>query len=212
MKDYIEESRKHFNGQAKEYDENTSAYFSGPAKISCEDIRSYLEKIEFSNLLDIGCGTGWLIQNLQKEHESKYYGIDISENMLEKAKEKKIPNSDFMLGKSDKLPYDDETFDIVTCVQSFHHYPDSDKAMKEAYRVLKKDGLYILSDSGVGGIGKWIDNNLLFKIMKSGDCRVDNREGIAKRMKSHHFDIVRNEKIKGMIYTVIGKKNIKSKV
>ena len=37
------------------------------------------------------------------------------------------------------------------CSQSFHHYPYQDEAVDEVYRVLKKGGLYILSDSGFGG-------------------------------------------------------------
>ena len=204
--DYKEQSRQHFNKQAKEYDENTSSYFSGPAKISCEDIRVYLENNTYEKLLDIGCGTGWLINSLAKQRSAQYFGLDISENMLQRAKDKNIPNATFVIGSSDDLPYEDEMFDIVTCVQSFHHYPDSKKAMQEAYRVLKKGGLYILSDTGIGGIGGWIDNNILFKLMKSGDCITDNKKGIANKMEKCNFKVTRCDKIKGFIYTVIGKK------
>ena len=204
--DYKEQSRQHFNKQAKEYDENTSSYFSGPAKISCEDIRVYLENNTYEKLLDIGCGTGWLINSLAKQRSAQYFGLDISENMLQRAKDKNIPNATFVIGSSDDLPYEDEMFDIVTCVQSFHHYPDSKKAMQEAYRVLKKGGLYILSDTGIGGIGGWIDNNILFKLMKSGDCITDNKKGIANKMEKCNFKVIRCDKIKGFIYTVIGKK------
>ena len=204
MKDYIEESRQHFNKQASEYDENTTTYFSGPAKLSCEDVRKYLEKVEYSKLLDVGCGTGWLIDNLAKQHGAIYHGIDISENMLEKAKSKNIKNAKFTLGCSDKLPYEDNTFDIVTCVQSFHHYPQQDAAIEEAYRVLKEGGLYILSDTGIGGIGGWFDNNILFKIMKSGDCKTQNKKQVARKMNSHGFDIIRNDTLKPLIYTIVG--------
>ncbi|MCZ9966165.1 class I SAM-dependent methyltransferase [Brachyspira hyodysenteriae] len=98
-------------------------------------------------------------------------------------------------------------FDIVTCIQSFHHYPMyPDEAMKEVYRVLKKGGIYILSDTGVGGIAAWIDNNILFKVMKSGDCRTENKEGISKRMLKNGFDVIDKREIKGFIYSVVGKK------
>ena len=39
------------------------------------------------------------------------------------AKSKNIINAEFILGSADKLPFDDNSFDVVTCIQSFHHYP-----------------------------------------------------------------------------------------
>ena len=206
MKDYKEESRQHFNRQAKEYDENTSFSFSYAGKVSCEDVRKYLKDIPFEKLLDVGSGTGWLIDHLSKEHNAKFDGIDISENMLEKAKSKNIKNATFCLGQSDKLPYEDESFDVVTCVQSFHHYPDQEKAMKEVFRVLKKGGLYIISDTGWGGLLAWIDNNILIKIVKTGDCKITNKKGLSRKMEENGFKVIRSEKLKFVIYTVVGKK------
>ena len=206
MKDYIEESRQHFNNQAKEYDENTSLTYSMGGKISCADIENYLKDNKYNKLLDIGCGTGWLLDNLSKQRDAEYHGIDLAENMLEVAKGKNIPNATFCLGNAQELPYEDETFDIVTCSQSFHHYPDSKKAIQEAYRVLKKGGMYILSDSGVGGFGKWFDEHILFKLIKSGDCVTYNRKGIAKKMQSCGFKVIRCEQLKSVIYTVVGVK------
>ena len=107
---------------------------------------------------------------------------------------------------ADSLPYDDNSFDIVTCIQSFHHYPDPDKSMLEVYRVLKPNGLYILSDTGVGGIGAWFDNNILFKLMQSGDCHTGNRKDLARRMEKNGFRKVKSKQLKGFIYTVIGQK------
>ena len=206
MDKHIEQSRIHFNNQAKEYDNNTTYYFSGGAKISCEDTRLFLKDTSYTKLLDIGCGTGWLIDNLSKQHNAEYYGIDISENMLEVSKGKNIPNANFCLGNALELPYADETFDVVTCIQSFHHYPDSLKAMQEAYRVLKKGGIYIISDTGVGGLAGWLDNNIFFKFLKSGDCVTDSRKGIAKKMENCGFEVTRCEQLKSFIYTVVGKK------
>ena len=78
--------------------------------------------------------------------------------------------------------------------------------MAEAWRVLKPGGLYILSDTGIGGIGGWIDNHLLFPLMKSGDCHTTNRKGIARRMESAGFAVVESRQVQGLIYTVTGKK------
>ena len=122
------------------------------------------------------------------------------------AKGKVIPGAEFVSGSADKLPYPDESFDIVTCSQSFHHYPYPEKAMQEAMRVLPPRGLYILSDTGIGGIGAWIDNHILFKLATSGDCHTTNRKGIEKMMEDAGFTITDSRQIKRMIYTVTGKK------
>ncbi|MCZ9955677.1 class I SAM-dependent methyltransferase [Brachyspira hyodysenteriae] len=207
MKDYEKLSKEHFNKQASIYDEKDTIYYSKYGKISCNYMSEYLKNIDYNKLLDIGCGTGYLINMLKKyKATAEFYGLDLSEEMINISKSKNIKDAEFILGSANKLPFNDNTFDIVTCIQSFHHYPYPDEAMKEVYRVLKKGGIYILSDTGVGGIAAWIDNNILFKIMKSGDCRTENKEGISKRMLKNGFDVIDKKQIKGFIYSVVGKK------
>lgn len=207
MKDYEKLSKEHFNKQASIYDERDTIYYSKYGKISCNYVSEYLKNIDYNKLLDIGSGTGYLINMLKKyKATAEFYGLDLSEEMINISKSKNIKDAEFILGSANKLPFNDNTFDIVTCIQSFHHYPYPDEAMKEVYRVLKKGGIYILSDTGVGGIAAWMDNNILFKIMKSGDCRTENKEGISKRMLKNGFDVIDKKQIKGFIYSVVGKK------
>ena len=163
--------------------------------------------VPYEALLDVGCGTGFLIDILATRKPARYCGMDLSDGMIRVAKSKKIPDAEFTVGSADRLPYPDESFDIVACSQSFHHYPYPEKAMLEAKRVLKPGGLYILSDTGIGGVGAWIDNHILFKLMKSGDCHTTNRKGIEKMMAGAGFTVVDSRQIRGMIYTVTGKKN-----
>ena len=151
-------------------------------------------------------GTGLLIDILTKQKAARYCGVDLSDEMIRVAKSKSITGAEFLVGSADRLPYPDESFDIVTCSQSFHHYPYPEKAMQEAMRVLKSGGLYILSDTGIGGLGAWIDNHILFKLAKSGDCHTTNRKGIEKMMASTGFTIADSRQVKGMIYTVTGRK------
>ncbi|MEI0798650.1 class I SAM-dependent methyltransferase [Brachyspira intermedia] len=206
MKDYEKLSKEHFNKQASIYDEKDTIYYSKYGKISCNYVSEYLKNIDYNKLLDIGSGTGYLINMLKDKEMTEFYGLDLSEEMIKIAESKNIKNAQFILGSANKLPFDDDTFDIVTCIQSFHHYPYPNEAMREAYRVLKKGGLYILSDTGVGGIAAWIDNHILFKIMKSGDCHTENKEGISKLMIKNGFKVIDKKQIKGFIYSVIGKK------
>ncbi|MDO4867308.1 MAG: methyltransferase domain-containing protein [Clostridia bacterium] len=206
MKDYEALSKKHFDGQAAEYDQRDTYYYSQNGKISCRDIAEQIKGVSYEALLDVGCGTGFLIDMLAKQKPARYCGVDLSDEMIRVAKGKGIHGAEFVVGSADRLPYPDGSFDIVTCSQSFHHYPYPEKAMQEAKRVLKPGGLYILSDTGIGGIGAWIDNHILFKLAKSGDCHTTNRKGIERMMASAGFTITDSRQIKGMIYTVTGKK------
>ena len=206
MKDYEALSKKHFDSQASEYDARETAYYSKYPKISCRDVADRLRSTSYEKLLDVGCGTGYLFELFLAQWEAEYHGLDLSPEMLKMAKAKFSGRVTLVEGSADRLPYADHSFDVVTCIQSFHHYPDPDKAMQEAFRVLKPGGLYILSDTGVGGIGGWIDNHILFPLMKSGDHHTENRHGIARRMEKNGFTVVEKQQIKGFIYTVIGRK------
>ena len=143
----------------------------------------------------------WLFRILSNQIKRKKKGYV--------AEKKQIPGTVYAEGSSERLPYADESFDVVTCSQSFHHYPHPEKAMAEAFRVLKAGGLYILSDTGVGGFGAWIDNHILFKLARSGDCRTTDRKGIAKMMAQTGFTVTDSRQVKGFIYTVTGKKTVK---
>ncbi|MCM1284928.1 MAG: class I SAM-dependent methyltransferase [Acetobacter sp.] len=209
MKDYLELSKKHFDGQSKIYDETNTAYYSKYPKISCRDVAEKLNNIEYNTMLDIGCGTGYLIDILQKQRAADYYGLDLSPEMLKVAKSKLSDSVALTEGYSDKLPYNDNTFDVVTCIQSFHHYPKPEKAMAEAYRVLKPGGLYILSDTGMGRCPKFmyaIYNKLIVKHFNTGDYAAYSNNDIQNRMCAAGFKIQDAQDITKFIYTVIGVK------
>ena len=204
MRDYEELSRRHFDKQAKVYDETNTMMYSKYPKISCKDVFDYLKDKPFTDLLDVGCGTGYFIDMFSNERKANYIGLDLSEEMINVSQEKKIENAKFIVGYADKLPFEDNSFDVVTCIQSFHHYPETQGAMREAYRVLKKGGMYILSDTGVGGFAKWMFNHITYKLIKSGDCETDTRQGISRKMEQCGFKVVRCEQLQGSIYTVVG--------
>jgi ubiquinone/menaquinone biosynthesis C-methylase UbiE len=116
-----------------------------------------------SNFLDIGCGTGWAVRytaSLSKE-QGNFVGIDMSEGMIAKAKENAtgIKNISFYKASSEELPLESNYFDVVICTMSFHHYLNPEKALSEAYRVLKQKGrIYVLDVTTDDFLTRWIDN------------------------------------------------------
>ena len=208
-KDFVELSKNWFNKQAPVYDETNTVLYSKYGKISCKNIYDYLKDKEYEKLLDIGCGTGYLINMLSKDYNAEFTGLDLSPEMIKQAKSKNIKNATFVEGRSDELPFEDNTFNIVTCSQSFHHYPETNKPMKEAWRVLKTGGLYILSDTGVGPfkmLGVKVDDFIYRHFSNTGDCNVSYMEKTAREMQDNGFMIIKSEKLSTFIYTVVGKK------
>lgn len=204
--DYERLSREHFDRQAPEYDQRDTWYYSREGKISCRDVARRLNNSRYSRLLDVGCGTGYLFELLRPAGDSEWVGIDISPRMIEIARAKNIPGAEFLVGPANRLPFADASFDVVVCSQSFHHYPYQREAMNEVWRVLKPGGLYILADTGLGGLGGWFDNHILFKLLRSGDCKIRNRFGIEKMMRKNGFEVLESYNLTWMIYTVVARK------
>jgi SAM-dependent methyltransferase len=86
-------------------------------------------------VLDIGCGTGVFLR-LAAERGAKPFGLDASETLLEIARSH-LPDADLRLGEMQALPYEDDTFDLVTGFNSFFFATDLVEALREAGRVAK---------------------------------------------------------------------------
>ena len=97
-------------------------------------------------VLDVGTGTGKVLIALEKQHpDAYYYGIDISQGMLDKTD----PSYGFELSirEMESLHgFQDEDLDLVTARMVFHHARNLEMAMDEVYRVLKPGGSFILCE------------------------------------------------------------------
>lgn len=92
------------------------------------------------SLLDIGCGSGVLCK-MAYDKGFKITGLDAAPEMLKEA-EKRVPQGSFYEGDMESLPFDNETFDVVTAVTSIHIANNPANAVREAARVLKKGGQF----------------------------------------------------------------------
>ncbi len=107
-----------------------------------QEVYDYLKsftKVSNPRTLDIGCGTGLATRELQK-NGFEVIGLDKDEIMIETAKKygKDIPYS---VAKAEQLPFEGDTFDIVTAFTAFHWFTHK-KAVNEIKRVLKDGGIF----------------------------------------------------------------------
>jgi len=104
-----------------------------------------------ASVLDVGCGTGVLLQRLGERWPSaRLSGLDAAPGMVGVAAGR-LAQADVRLGFAESLPWPDATFDLVTTSLSFHHWRDKAAGIREAARVLRPSGQFILAD--VGGDG-----------------------------------------------------------
>lgn len=94
------------------------------------------------NILEIGCGWGALVRELNKNKFLKTWGNDISDEAIAYCNSRKMNN--ILKMDAAKLNYDSDYFDVIIAADVLEHIEDEGAALKEAYRVLKKDGIFII--------------------------------------------------------------------
>jgi SAM-dependent methyltransferase len=100
-----------------------------------------------SRVLDVGCGTGELLEHLQ-EHGARPSGVDPASRMVELARARAV-GADVRTGELERLPFDDDAFDALLAVNAFQFADDQDRALAEAGRVL--------APGGVLGLAGWAE-------------------------------------------------------
>lgn len=91
-------------------------------------------------ILDVGCGTGANLLMLSQYGDAE--GVDVSEDALTFCRERGLEQ--VKLGAAEKLPYDDDTFDLVTALDVVEHLDDDLAGLREMRRVLRPGGRVLL--------------------------------------------------------------------
>lgn len=138
-KEVIKSNLKFFSAKAADYNKEEPSY--RPENISRVNkiLKDCLKKKKNARILDIGCGTGFII-DIAKKYTPNIFGVDISPDMLH---EVNLEHGMVKLSRADtaNLPLKDNYFDLCTAYGFLHHLYDVNSTFKEAYRCLKKGGI-----------------------------------------------------------------------
>ncbi|MCK6455772.1 MAG: class I SAM-dependent methyltransferase [Phycisphaerae bacterium] len=119
------------------------------------------------DMLDVGCGTGtWPAMVAATELPvGRLVGLDYAYAMCRLAHEKAAAIDDaaiqFVNGDSEHLPFADASFDLVTCSNSFHHYPHQGAVVREFRRLLRPGGRLMIIDGFRDNLIGWIAFDVL---------------------------------------------------
>jgi SAM-dependent methyltransferase len=117
-----------------------------------EEVTYWIEKtqagkpISAAKLLDLGCGTGGMLQHLQQRFENLVaFGLDYSALALEFAKER--TRCSLLQADVKKIPFVKKSFDFVLCLDVLYTreaYPGFQNTLSEIYYLLRENGIFVL--------------------------------------------------------------------
>ncbi len=156
--------------------------------------KQIIKKLQFSSCLDVGCASGYMVAQVAKEFpNAKYFGVDIYDKAIEYAKTK-YPNIKFKIASSEKLPFKNETFDLILFYETIEHVRNPKNTLKEIQRVLKKNGTLILTmDSGsfLFRVIWWIWENTTGKVWRGAHLHPFTHKGLEKLIVYSKYKIKR---------------------
>jgi len=194
-----EENLKKYDRIAHEYDTSLDG------KLTAKFKQKVLELCSVSNgdkVLDIGCGNGKLIYEISRKAEIKAYGIDISPNMIKVCRQR-YQGIDFKIMNSEKLLFDDGSFDLLTICCVLHHLDEPQDFFKESHRVLKMGGTLIVGEPWLPfglGLANWIlpllkpEDNKVFSHKHLKSLFVDNGFSITEIYKKEIKQVIKAKK------------------
>lgn len=188
--EYKARSKSYFDEISSDYSSTLAGKYTEPMHHAL--IRE-LEGKNFRTLLDVGSGNGTFLSIVLNKFDVEVSGIDISPGMIEKSKELLDGRADLKVGDSEHLPWNDGSFDVITCIASFHHYPGPELVLQEMKRVLRPGGILMIADPFTPNELLRFFLNILIKFSRSGDVRIYSRKEMQELLEKCGFTLIRWE-------------------
>ncbi|MGM7722558.1 class I SAM-dependent methyltransferase [Metabacillus sp. Hm71] len=109
-------------------------------------LKELLPELKNKRVLDLGCGFGWHCRYAREQQASSVIGIDISEKMLQKAREKTDdPFISYIQLPIEDIDFSEAFFDVVISSLAFHYIESFEPICKKVYECLKPNGSFVFS-------------------------------------------------------------------
>ncbi|MFC1944521.1 class I SAM-dependent methyltransferase [Chloroflexota bacterium] len=103
-----------------------------------------LESSSQMSILDVGCGYGFLLDVAMSYGIQNATGLDVSQNAIRHAKQR-APLAKYVHSTIEDCSFEDQSFDIITCLGTIEHVADTELALKQMNRILKSNGKILIN-------------------------------------------------------------------
>lgn len=180
--DQAEKTKKHFDSIASTYSDSSDGRFCESAY---KPILQELGQYKLGKWLDVSCGTGTVLSIL-KDSPLEKYGVDFSEKMIEEARRNVGDDVRLYVASAEEMPFDKETFDVVTCSFAFHHYVRPAAVLRELRRIMKPEATLIIVDPYLPLPLRLLINPLL-RFSNHGDYHMYGQRELERMMRVNDF-------------------------
>ncbi len=178
MQEWKEKRRtmRHYDQQATIYD----VQYLGEQNAKIEDALSRTELKPYELVLDLGCGTGFLFQHIDKSIRL-LVGLDISLNVLQEAKKrtKNLSNIILIRAEADNTPFPESTFDRIFAITLLQNMPTPLKTIREMKRIGKPKATFVMT-----GLKKKFTQESFVNLLKMAQLKLSTLK-TDDRLKGH---------------------------
>ena len=183
MVSFNEKSKKSYNSKADNYENTLDGKFTRRFK---QLLAEMIELEEAQNVLDFGCGNGYLLSLLNERKPINGFGIDVADRMIKNAKSRN-PGMEFHVSGCESTPFHDCSMDVLTVCAAYHHFPDTNAFAKEAARLIKPNGKIYIAEVYFSSFLRKVCNPFI-PLSKAGDVRFYSPDEIVNEFSRFGFE------------------------
>jgi len=145
---------REYTALATTYDHRWATYLDASLRMTL----TVVDGLPAGRILDVACGTGLLLENLANRPDNpELVGVDRVPAMLDVARQRLGRDVTLLECEAAELPFDDASFQLATCTNALHYFPDGAAALLEIRRVITASGHLVLTD--------WCRNYLWMRLL-----------------------------------------------
>ncbi|HNU68874.1 MAG TPA: methyltransferase domain-containing protein [Myxococcota bacterium] len=153
-------------------------------------VLKFIKPTEGQRVLEVGCGAGNVLEQIVG---ADLTGIDLSDHLLEKARERLRQRARLLKADAAALPFEDGWFGVVYCTEVLEHVLDPRAVIREMRRVLRPDGVAVVSipnESVINGIkGHFLDNPIGRVLLNEKPGTYHSSKKMDDEWHLHSFDL-----------------------